>query len=120
MVSGYMPLVLISAVAGFALLLGFWQMLVAKRLGRQLRQLQQQLDKIIAAGEQKPSFSTSLKQVEEEQKVVAAPTSSSEKYRYVASLAEQGVDAQGIAAALQLAPAEVAQLLQLARLKRQV
>jgi len=120
MAAGQLPLLLIGSTALLALLLGFWQLRVSGRLGRELSELRQQLLKIEAKQKQNPSFSTCLDQVEREQKVVEIPRSSAEKYRYVASLADQGVDAKGIAAALQMAPVEVEQLLQLARLKQQV
>ena len=51
--------------------------------------------------------------------ICARSQSSAEKYRYVASLTAQGVSAAGIASALQLAPAEVEQLMKLSRLKNQ-
>jgi hypothetical protein len=65
-------------------------------------------------------FSSHLDRVEREQRVVDVPRSSSEKYQYAASLAAQGVDTEGIAAALKMAPAEVEQLLKLSQLRRQV
>ena len=119
MAAEQLPLFLIGSIALLALLLGFRQLRVSRKLGRELRELQQLLE-IATKQEQKPSFSNSLDQVEREQKSVEAPRSSSEKYRYVASLASQGVNAKGIAAALQMAPAEVEQLLQLVQLKQQV
>ncbi|MFK5925214.1 MAG: hypothetical protein QM483_01160 [Desulfuromusa sp.] len=120
MVAGQLALLLIGSTALLALLLGLWQTRLLRKQGSELRELQKRVSESEMKPEQKPSFSKSLDQVEREQKVVAIPRSSSEKYRYVASLSEQGLDAQGIAAALQMAPVEVEQLLQLARLKRQV
>lgn len=120
MAGGQLPLLLIGAMTLLALLLGLWQLRISRRLGRELRDLQQRLLETEAKQEQQPSFSNSLNWVEREQKTVAAPHSSSDKYRYVASLADQGVNAEGIATALQMAPAEVEQLLRLARLKQQV
>ncbi|MDA3904171.1 MAG: hypothetical protein PF441_12090 [Desulfuromusa sp.] len=120
MAAGQLSLLLIGSIALLALLLGIWQLRVSGRLGRELSALRQQLLEIEAEQKQSPSFSTSLEQAEREHKAVEIPRSSSEKYRYVASLADQGVDAKGIAAALQMAPVEVEQLLQLTRLKQQV
>lgn len=120
MAAEQLPVLFVGSIALLALLLGFWQLRVSRKLGRELRELQQQLLEIGTKQEQKLSFSNSLDQVEREQKAVEVPRSSSEKYRYVASLASQGVNAKGIAAALQMAPAEVEQLLQLVQLKQQV
>jgi len=117
MATGQLPLLLIGSVASLALLLGFWQLWVSKKLGVELRELRQQLE---TESEPNPSFSNHLDRVEREQKAVEVPRSSSEKYRYIASLADQGVDAKGIATALQMAPVEVEQLLKLAQLKQQV
>ncbi len=120
MAAEQLPLLFVGSIALLALLLGFWQLLVSRKLGRELRELRQQLLETGTKQEQKLSFSNSLDQVEREQKTIEVPRSSSEKYRYVASLANQGVNAKGIAAALQMAPAEVEQLLQLVQLKQQV
>lgn len=120
MVAGQPPLLLIGFIALLALLLGLWQLGVSKRLGRELRELRQKLLEVDIKLEQKPSFSNRLDRVEREQKAVEVPRSSAEKYRYVASLADQGVDVKGIAVALQMAPVEVEQLLKLAQLKPQV
>lgn len=123
MVGGQLPLLLVGSVAVLALLLTFWQMGVSRRLGRELISLRQQIEKIETTPEElpvKPNFSSHLDRVEREQKVVEVPRTSSEKYQYVASLAGQGFDANGIAAALQMAPAEVEQLLKLAQLRQQV
>lgn len=112
-----LSLLLVGTVALSALLLAIWQLKVARKLALELTELRQ----LLAAAtvpKQKPSFSNQLDQVEREQKVAPPPRSSSEKYRYAASLANQGVDPQGIAAALQLAPAEVEQLLQLVQIKQ--
>ena len=120
MMTGQLLLLLVGSIALVALLLGFWQLRVAKKLGRELRKLRQQIVAMKEKSEHHTSFSNSLDQIEREQKVVAVPRSSSEKYQYVASLADQGVNAEGIAVALQMAQAEVEQLLQLSRLKQQV
>ncbi|MCK5913442.1 MAG: hypothetical protein KAG12_06155 [Desulfuromusa sp.] len=120
MVSGQLLLLLVGSIALLALLLGFWQLCVSKKLGRELRELRQQVAAIAVNSEQVPSFSNSLDRVEREQKNIVIPQGSSEKYRYVASLADQGVGAEGIAVALQMAQVEVEQLLQLSRLKQQV
>ncbi|MEA3544549.1 MAG: hypothetical protein U9R69_04935 [Thermodesulfobacteriota bacterium] len=120
MIAVNLPLLLIGSISLLALLLGLWQLRIVKKLTRELRELRQQLLEAEVKQKQKPSFSNHLDRVEREQKTVEAPRSSSEKYRYIASLADQGMDAKGIAAALQMAPLEVEQLLQLTRLKRQV
>ena len=120
MATGQSLLLLVGLIAILALILGFWQLSVSRKLGCELRELRQQLVAVGAESAPQSSFSSSLDRVEREQKVVAVPHGSSEKYRYVASLAAQGINAEGIAAALQMAPAEVEQLLQLSRLKQQV
>ncbi len=120
MAAEQLPLLLVGSVALLALLLGFWQLRISRKLGRELCELRQHLLDTGAKQQHKPSFSKSLDQVEREQKTIEPPRSSSEKYRYVASLASQGVNAKGIAAALQMAPAEVEQLLQLVQLKQQI
>ena len=106
----------------FALLLVFWQQLQLRRLRREVARLQAQLDGLpAAAAPTATDFSTSLDAAERQQLQTSAapvPRNSAEKYRYVGSLAEQGLDAAGIAAALQMPTAEVEQLLQLAKLKQ--
>lgn len=119
MVMEQLYLLFIGSIALLALLIGFWQLRVSGKMGRELVQLRQELMEREPKRELKPNFSNSLNKVERDQKIVAAPRSSSEKYRYIASLADQGIDAQGIAVALQMAPGEVEQLLKLAQLKRQ-
>ena len=119
MVTEQLYLLFIGSIALLALLIGFWQLRVSGKMARELVQLRRELMEREPKQETKPSFSNSLDQVERQQKVVAVPHSRSEKYRYIASLADQGIDAQGIAVALQMAPGEVEQLLKLAQLKRQ-
>ena len=120
MAAGQLPLILIAAIALLALLIGFWQLHISRKLSRELGEVRQRLLKVEVQREQKPNFSESLNRVEHKQKGVEIPRSSTEKYRYVAALANQGVDAKGLAAALQMAPVEVEQLLQLAQLQQQV
>lgn len=120
MISGQLPLLLIGSIALLGLLIGFWQMHISRKLGHELDELRQQLSETESVQEQKTSFSNSLDRAEREQKTVEVPRSSAEKYRYVAALANQGVAAKEIAVALQMAPIEVEQLLQLAQLKQQV
>ena len=123
MVGGQLPLLLVGSVAVLALLLAFWQMGVSRRLGRELGLLRQQLEKVETPPVEppsKPNFSHHLDQVERQQQEIEPPRVTSEKYQYVASLAGQGFDAEGIATALQMAPAEVEQLLKLAQLKQRV
>lgn len=112
----------IGSAAGLVLLLCFWQAMTTRRLKCDIAELRQQLaDSKIDRVLPKANFSDSLTQVERQFGTPQETSgNSTEKYRYVASLADQGVDAKGIAAALQMAPAEVAQLMQLARLKKQV
>jgi len=112
-------LLLVGSIAILSLMMSFWQMRVSRRLSRELTKLHQQLPKQQEDSTDKPNFSHHLKRVEREQQVVDVPRSLPDKYQYVASLAHQGFDAQGIAAALQMAPAEVEQLLKLAQLKQQ-
>ncbi len=112
-------LLFIGSIALLALLIGFWQLRVSGKMREELVQLRRELRARETKPETKPSFSNSLDQIEREQKVVAVAGNRSEKYRYIASLADQGIDAQGIAVALQMAPGEVEQLLKLAQLKRQ-
>ncbi len=112
-----LPLLLIGAIALLALLLGLWQLGVSRKLRNELQSLQQQIQAQPQLKE-KNAFSVSLDQAERQQSSLSGHTqNSTEKYRFVAALAKQGLDAKGIAEALQLAPAEVEQLLQLARLK---
>ncbi len=116
-----LPLLVVTTIAVLALLLSLWQLRLIKVLGCDLRAVQRELAEknVVKNVESTPSFATNLDQVErEQQKTIPTPRSSSEKYRYVAALAGQGVDASGIATALHLAPAEVEQLLKLARLKQ--
>jgi hypothetical protein len=94
---------------------------VARRLGREISQLRELITVPPEPEVSVPiSFSTSLDSAERDQLQTAQPAmprNSAEKYRYVGSLAEQGLDAKGIAAALQMPTAEVEQLLRLAKLK---
>jgi len=108
-----------ASVAGLALLLSLRQLLINRKLRRELSELRQELEKKPAAPPAKTSFSASLDQVERQQpQAAASQRSSTEKYRYVASLAAEGMDARGIASVLQLSTSEVEQLLRLARLKQ--
>lgn len=110
----------VAVIAALALLLGFWQLRVTGKLRRELEGLRRELTSRSAPSAiPRADFSASLNQAERQQPAAGAgQRSSTEKYRYVASLADQGMDAGGIAAALQLSTAEVKQLLQLARLKQ--
>jgi len=117
MVTQQLYLLIVGSIALLALLVGLWQLRVSGKMRRELVRLRQELIQKETKQEQKPSFSNSLDQVEREQKVATTPHSSSEKYRYVASLANQGIQAQEIAVALKMAPGEVEQLLKLAQLK---
>jgi L-fucose isomerase-like protein len=120
MMSGQLSILLVGSIAFLALLLVLWQFNVSRRLGRELDVLRQELSQQSQQPEVNADFSSHLDRVEREQRVVEVPRSSSEKYQYAASLADQGVDTEGIAAALKMAPAEVEQLLKLSQLRRQV
>jgi len=119
MMSGQLPVFLVGSIALLALLLVLWQLKVSRRLGHEIDGLRQEVLQLSQQAEEKLDFSSHLDRVEREQKVVEVPRTSSEKYQYVASLADQGVDTSGIAAALKMAPAEVEQLLKLSQLRRQ-
>jgi hypothetical protein len=120
MMSGQLSILLVGSIAFLALLLVLWQFNVSRRLGRELNDLRQELSQQSQQPEVNADFSSHLDRVEREQRIVEVPRSSSEKYQYAASLADQGVDTEGIAAALKMAPAEVEQLLKLSQLRRQV
>ncbi len=115
------PLLIVAGIALLALLLALWQLLVVRQLRREIEQLREQPEATPEAEAKLPiSFSTSLDSAEREQLQASPPLmprNSAEKYRYVGSLAEQGLDAKGIAEALQMPTAEVEQLLRLAKLK---
>jgi hypothetical protein len=117
-----LPLLVVGGVALLALLIGLRQLQVARRLRSELEQLRSRLEQPEAAEAAVPiSFSTNLETAEREQLRTtqpAMPRNSAEKYRYVGSLAQQGLDAKGIAEALQMPVAEVEQLMQLAKLKQ--
>ncbi len=94
-------------------------MQVTGKLRRELNELRNLMDRrSTVAPVVKDNFSTSLDTAERQQPQPFSRRNSAEKYRYVGSLAQQGLDAEGIAEALQMAPAEVEQLLQLAKLKQ--
>lgn len=115
-------LLAVAGVALLALLLSLWQLRVSGKLRRQLKELQLKSVKQTPA-EEKPAvnFSTSLDAVERRQlqsTQPVIPSKPTDKYSYVGSLAEQGLDAKGISAALQMPLAEVEQLLRLAKVKQ--
>ncbi len=113
-------LLAIGAIACFALMLSW-------RLLRVVRKLQQQVRNLQATEVRKPSeqaapvsFSASLGQAERkaaETKIQFKGGSQADKYRYVASLADQGLNAAAIATAMQMSIPEVEQALSLARLR---
>ncbi len=115
-------LLFVGCLALLAFLMGFGQLLTSRKLKRELNDLRAQLDS------QRPqevteqvNFSASLAAVEKQHlqsPAQAVPRNSAEKYRYVGSLADQGLDAEGIAKALQMPATEVEQLLRLAKLKQ--
>lgn len=117
-------LTLCGILALGALLLGLCQGFAIRRLRRELHQvrteLTEQQNRKPATGHSPDAYFGEVLRQAEQQATVERPAdgpSRSEKYRYVAALAEQGMDARGIARALQLGPAEVEQLLRLARLQ---
>ncbi len=118
--SGQLPMFLVGSIALLALLLVAWQLKVSRRLKGEIDGLRQEISQLARQSAEKPDFSSHLDRVEREQKVVEVPRTSAEKYKYAASLADQGVDINGIAVALKMAPAEVEQLLKLSQLRRQV
>lgn len=115
------PLLMVAGLAFLALLLGFWQLRISRRLQREIDALKQALP--APAIEKAPAprdFSSSLHAVERQQlqaAQVTPPPKSVDKYSYISSLAEQGLSAKGIAEALQMPLAEVEQLLRLVKLK---
>jgi len=121
-----LPLLLAGGIALLALLLCCWQLQVVRGLRREIEELRSQLEEVPANEPEARapiSFSTSLDSAEREQLRTpqsAMPRNTAEKYRYVGSLAQQGLDAKRIAAALQMPTAEVEQLLRLAKLKSSV
>jgi len=119
MVTEQLLLLIVGCLALLALFLGFRQLQVTGKLRRELNELRNLMDSRSAvAPAVKGNFSTSLDTAERQQPQSSSRRNSAEKYRYVGSLAEQGLDAEGIAEALQMAPVEVEQLLQLAKLKQ--
>ncbi|OEU69460.1 MAG: hypothetical protein BA864_12610 [Desulfuromonadales bacterium C00003093] len=119
MVTEQLLLLIVGCLALLALLLGFRQLQVTGKLRRELNELRNLMDRrSVVAPVVKGNFSTSLDTAERQQPQPFSRRNSAEKYRYVGSLAQQGLDAEGIAEALQMAPAEVEQLLQLAKLKQ--
>lgn len=129
-------LLLVGGVALLALALCLWLLLVSRRQQKELQGLQQKLlalaepaasvEKVtvnnsaaVTASPGAARFSVRLDAEERDQAPkVATVRNPAEKYGYVAAMAKQGMDAVQIAAALQMAPAEVEQLLRLASLKQ--
>jgi hypothetical protein len=94
---------------------------VMRDLRRALSDLRQQWESLEPAPGTPDSFATHLSRSEKQQSAHRPQAGSgADRYRYVASLAQQGMAAEEIAAALELAPQEVEQLLKLSRLKHQV
>jgi hypothetical protein len=121
MTGDQLQLLFVACLALFAVLLGFWQLQSSRKLRAELEMLKARLQEQPSAKAAPVSFSTSLDTIERQQLQAAQPrppAKSVDKYSYVAALAEQGLDAKGIASALQLPRAEVEQLLRLARLRQ--
>ncbi len=120
--TGDVLLLSVGGLALLALLMSCWQLQVSRRLRREIDELRRRLAETPEPQQTVPiSFSTSLDSAERDQLQAAQPAmprNSAEKYRYVGALADQGLDARGIADALQMPTAEVEQLLQLAKLKK--
>lgn len=121
MLSGQLSLLLVGCLALFALLLALWQLQGVRKLRREVSELRNQVVSNPTPDSKSPvNFSTSLDAVERQQlqeTQATPPRNSAEKYRYIGSLSAQGLDAKGIAEALQLPIAEVEQLLRLAKLR---
>ena len=114
-------LLLIGGIALAALVLVLWQAWQIRRLRLELDEIRRQLEQPRPEKTAPTRFSTNLERAEKEQLQSSPPNiprNPTEKYRYISSLAEQGMAAEGIAAALQMPRAEVEQLLQLAKLKQ--
>lgn len=115
-------LLLVACVALLGLFLVLWQGRNCRRLGREIEDLRATIEEQLTAKVAPPvNFSTSLDAIERQQLQAAQmkpPAKSVDKYSYIGSLAEQGLDAKGIAEALQMPRAEVEQLLQLVKLKQ--
>jgi len=117
MLSG--PIIVVGVVATGSLVLAVGLSVTVMKLKKDFRRLQKRLSEQPHAENPATDFSSSLSRVE--QKFIGPKETSvshAERYRYVASLAKQGVDAAGIAAALQMAPLEVEQLMRLANLNK--
>ncbi len=117
-------LLAVAAIAAFSLMLSIRLLRVVRNLQEQVRILQNLPPKVPDQAEPTApvSFSTSLSQAEQkvaESQIQFKGGSQADKYRYLASLAGQGLDSAAIAAALQMSPVEVEQLLSLARLRPQ-
>jgi Flp pilus assembly protein TadB len=115
-------MIAVLVVALAALLTALLQTTRGRRLERRVQALQEQLDNrqsVTAAAPPPRNFSAHLSSAEQSQFPAAGkPVAQAEKYRYAAALAAQGHGVAGIATALQMAPAEVAQVMRLAHLQR--
>lgn len=110
-----------TLLVALALLLVIRQAKAMRVLRRELSDLRRPPQPAEATAGAADSFASHLSRSEKQQGALRPQAASgADRYRYVASLAEQGMAADEIAAALELAPQEVEQLLKLSRLKRQV
>jgi len=106
-----------ASLALLALCLCLVLMKAVQRLTARVNELQQLLKQHKTAAAT-PDFAVSLGQAERlGARVAAAPAVQSDRYRQVTVLAQQGLDAEQIAARTQLPASEIEQLLQLARLR---
>ena len=106
-------------IAVIALVVSARQYRSGRKLAQQLELVKQKLMEKEQPAPVPTSFSAHLSSAEKVQdKVEDRPVVQAEKYRYAVALADQGYTVEGIANALKMAPAEVEQVMQLARIKR--
>lgn len=119
-----MAAVVVAVTALFiaTMTLGLWwrQLRINRRLMEQIEDIRRYLKTnkadVATAGR---SFSSRLTSAEQEQdtEINVKSIPHEEKYRYAAALAQQGYTAAGIAESLQMALAEVEQIMQLTKIK---
>ena len=106
-------------LAVIALVVSAWQYRSGRKLAQQLEMVTQKLMEKEHVVPVTTSFSAHLSSAEKVQdQVEDRPAAQAEKYRYAVALADQGYTVEGIANALKMAPTEVEQVMQLARIKR--
>jgi hypothetical protein len=120
-------------VAGLALIGLLLQRRTLRTLAQQVKNLELQLEEDKSVAPVTSSFSAHLSDAEKAQQKnqqelkeklhansPVKPQGQADKYRYAVALAAQGQGVDTIARALNMAPAEVEQVMQLARVKRPV